>query len=130
MYREAIQTYLKRYALGPVETENLHGQLEQLSGKSLDRFFDQWLYHGGLPELKISYEWQAKDKLAHVTVEQTQQTGDEVLLFEFPTKLRFIVDGKAIDEPIEVKKKQQDFIVRLPGEPQVVRLIPNIACWQ
>jgi aminopeptidase N len=125
LYREVIHTYLQRYALGPVETENLHGVLEELSGKSLDQFFDQWLYHGGLPELKVTYRWLAKEKLAQVTVEQTQETGDDVLLFEFPTKLRFIVDGKTIDEAVEVKKKSQDFFVRLPAEPQVVRFDPE-----
>jgi aminopeptidase N len=125
LYREAIQTYLKRYALGAVETQNLQSVFEELSGRSLDKFFDQWLHHGGLPELKVTYQWHAQDKLAQVTIEQNQQTGDDVLLFEFPTKLRFIVNGKTIDEPIEVKKKQQDYFVRLPAEPQVVRLDPE-----
>jgi len=125
LFREAIHTYLQRYALGPVETENLHGVFEELSGKSLDRFFDQWLYHGGVPELKVSYKWHAKDRLAQVTVEQTQKTGDDVLLFEFPTKLRFVVDGKTIDQRVDVTKRHQDFFVRLPGEPQVVRFDPD-----
>jgi aminopeptidase N len=125
LYRKAIRTYLKRYALGPVETQNLQSVFVELSGQSLDRFFDQWLYHGGLPELKIQYDWQGKEKLAHVTIEQTQQIGDEVLLFQFPTKLRFIAEGKAFDEPIEVTKKRQEFFVRLPTEPQIVRFDPH-----
>ncbi len=125
LYREAIHTYLQRYALGEGETENLRGVFEELSGKPLDKFFDQWLYHGGLPELKVTYKWHAKDRLAQVTIEQTQETSDDVLLFEFPTKLRFVVDGKAIDESIEVKKKTQDFFVRLPAEPQIVRFDPE-----
>ena len=125
LYREAVKTYLNRYALGAVETQNLQSVLEELSGKSLDRFFDQWLHHGGVPELKIAYTWRPQDKLAQVTIEQMQQTGDDVLLFEFPTMLRFVVNGKAIEESIEVKKKQQDYFVRLPAEPQVVRFDPD-----
>jgi aminopeptidase N len=125
LYREAIQTYLQRYALGAVETQNLQSVMEELSGRSLDKFFDQWLHHGGVPELKITYQWHAQDNLAQVTIEQTQQTGDDVLLFEFPTKLRFVVNGKTIDESIEVKKKQQDYFVRLPAEPAVVRFDPE-----
>jgi aminopeptidase N len=125
LFREVIQTYLKRHALQSVETADLHSVFEEKSGKSLDKFFDQWLYHGGVPQLTITYEWHAQDKLAQVTIEQAQQTGDDVLLFEFPTKLRFIVDGKSIEEAIEVQKKRHEFFVRLPAEPQVVRFDPD-----
>src|SRR5262249_40395033 len=76
-------------------------------------------------ELKLNYEWQAKEQVAKVTVQQTQKAGDDVLLFEIPTKLRFIVDDKTIDEPITIAKKEQDFFVRLPGEPQIVRFDPE-----
>jgi aminopeptidase N len=125
LYRQAIHTYLQRHALSDVETEDLRKVFEELSGKPLDQFFDQWLYHGGLPRLTVTYDWVGKENLAHVTVEQTQTTGDDVLLFEFPTKLRFIVDGKTIDEPIEIIEKKQDFYVRLPAEPQIVRFDPE-----
>jgi aminopeptidase N len=125
MYREAIHTYLERHALSEVETEDLREVFEELSGKPLDRFFDQWLYHGGQPELKVTYRWRGKEQLAQVTVEQTQETGDDVLLFEFPTKLRFVVDGEIIDEAVEIKERKHDFFVRLPAEPQVVRFDPD-----
>ena len=47
LYRQAIHTYLERHALGDVETDDLREVFEELSGKPLDQFFDQWLYHGG-----------------------------------------------------------------------------------
>ena len=125
LYREAIHTYLERHALSEVETEDLREVFEELSGKPLDRFFDQWLYHGGQPELKVTYRWRGKEQLAQITVEQTQETGDDVLLFEFPTKLRFVVDGEIIDEAVEIKERKHDFFVRLPDEPQIVRFDPD-----
>jgi aminopeptidase N len=54
LYRQAIHTYLKRNALGSVETDDLREVFEELSGRPLDKFFDQWVYHGGLPELKVT----------------------------------------------------------------------------
>ena len=124
-FREAIHTYLQRHALHDVVTDDLRQVLEEVSGLPLDRFFDQWLYHGGLPELKIAYKWLPEEKLAHVTVEQTQPTNEKVLLFDLSTKLRFIVDGKEIDEPIKISDRRQDFYVKLPAEPQVVRFDPE-----
>lgn len=124
-YRQAIKTYLERHALGEVVTDDLRQVFEELSGKPLDRFFDQWVYHGGMPQLKVSYKWLPEEKLAHVTVEQTQETGDNVLLFEIDTALRFIVDGKEHDEPITINGKKHDFYVSLPGEPEIVRFDPE-----
>lgn len=124
-YRKAIKTYLEQHALGEVVTDDLRQAFEALSGKPLDRFFDQWVYHGGMPELKVSYQWLPEEKLAHVTVEQTQETGDKVLLFDIDTTLRFIVDGKEHDEAITIDGKKQDFYVALPAEPEVVRFDPE-----
>ena len=125
LYRRAIRAYLERHALGEVESEDLREAFEELSGEPLDRFFDQWLYHAGHPELKITYRWLAGDKLAHVTIEQTQETNDDVLLFELPTKLQFVVDGKPTDENIRIDGKRHDFYVTLPGEPTVVLFDPD-----
>jgi aminopeptidase N len=125
IYRQAIHTYLERHALSDVETEDLREAFEELSGKPLDQFFDQWLYHGGMPELKVTYRWLGEDGLAHVTVEQTQKTDDDVLLFEFETKLRFVVDGKAVDEEVTIDQRKQDFYVKLAGQPDVVRFDPE-----
>jgi aminopeptidase N len=123
LFREAIHTYLQRHALGEVVTDDLREVFEELSGEPLDRFFDQWLYQGGAPELKVTYEWLAKEKLAHITVSQTQSQG--TLAYELPTKVRFIVDGKAIDESIEITGREHDFYVPLPAAPTTVRFDPE-----
>ena len=73
----------------------------------------------------MTYKWLPEEQLAHVTVEQTQQTGDAVLLFDLSSKLRFIVDGEAIDEPITINGKKHDFYVRLPGEPTIALFDPE-----
>jgi aminopeptidase N len=123
LFREAVHTYLQRHALGEVETEDLREVFEELSGEPLDRFFDQWLYHGGAPELKVTYKWLAKEKLAHIAVEQTQIVGTQA--YELPTKVRFVVDGKVIDESIKITSREHDFYVPLPAEPRIVRFDPD-----
>jgi aminopeptidase N len=125
LYRQAIHTYLKRHALAEVETEDLREAFEEVTGQTLDQFFDQWVYHGGLPELKVTYRWLAEEKQAHVTVEQTQETSDKVLLFELDTVLRFIADGKTIDEKITINGRRHDFYITLPKEPEIVRFDPD-----
>ncbi len=125
LFRKCIKTYLERHALSSVVTEDLNAAVEDLSGRSFDRFFDQWVYHGGYPKLNIRYNWSEKDKLAKVSLEQTHDVNENVMLFHFRTKLRFIVDGKVVDRNIVVDSKQHDFYVPLPKEPNIVRFDPE-----
>ncbi|TWT74561.1 Aminopeptidase N [Posidoniimonas polymericola] len=126
LYRQAIKNYLEKHAFTSVTTPDLMAELEDVSGRSLDRFFDQWVYHGGFPVLKVSYKWLPKEGLAKVSVKQTQEVNNDVLLFHLPTKLRFAVDGKNIDHAITVDQKEQDFYVPLPGKPSIVRFDPEL----
>lgn len=125
MFRKCVKTYLERHALSCVVTEDFRSVIEELTGKSYDRFFDQWIYHGRHPDLKVSYNWSEKDKLAKISVEQTHEVTENVMLFHFKTKVRFIAKDKLIDREIIVDSKKHDFYFRLPDEPNVVRFDPD-----
>jgi len=125
LYRDCIQTYLKKHAFSSVTTADLAKVIEDVSGRSFDRFFDQWVYHARHPSLKVTHKWIAAKKLAHVTVEQTQTTDDKVLLFEFPTSLRFQVGQQTVDRPITIDGTKHDFYVSLDEEPTQVRFDPE-----
>ena len=75
--------------------------IEEHSGRSFDRFFDQYVFHAHHPELKIAYAWDEKSKLAKISVQQTQKIGDNVLLFHVPLPVWFKVDGQAVNTPCQ-----------------------------
>ena len=125
LYRQCIRTYLEQHALTSVTTSDLVNVIEDQSGRSMDRFFDQWVYHARHPSLKIEYEWLAAKKLAHVTIEQTQSTDDEVLLFELSTMLRFQIGQQTVDHSIKIDQSKHDFYVSLPEQPSIVRFDPG-----
>jgi aminopeptidase N len=125
MFRKCVKTYLERHALGSVVTEDFRSVIEELTGKSYDRFFDQWIYHGRHPDLKISYSWSEKDKLAKISIVQTHEVNEKVMLFHFRTKVRFIIADERIDREIVIDSKQHDFYFRLPDEPNIVRFDPD-----
>jgi aminopeptidase N len=125
MFRKCVKTYLERHALGSVVTEDFRSVIEELTGRSYDRFFDQWIYHGRHPDLKVGYEWSQQDKLAKITVEQTHKVTDNVMLFDFRTKIRFVMGDKVLDREIDVDSKQHDFYFRLPGKPDIVLFDPE-----
>ena len=126
LLRKCIKTYLERHALSSVTTPDLVSVVEELSGRSLDRFFDQWVYHAGFPKLTVSYKWSGVDKLAKVSIRQTQKVSDDVMLFHGHTKLRFVVHGEPVDKEIVIDEKEQDLYFPLEEEPAVVRFDPEL----
>ena len=125
LFRKCIRTYMERNALCCVQTADLSSVVEALSGRSFDQFFDQWVYHAGFPKLSVSYKWFGTDKLAKVSIKQTQNIGNDVLLFHLHTKVRFVVDGKPVDKDITIDQKEHDFYFPLEKEPKIVRFDPQ-----
>jgi aminopeptidase N len=125
LYRRCIKTYLERHAYGSVVSEDLRRVIEELSGRSYDQFFDQWLYHAHHPELEASYSWDEQAKLARISIRQVQELNANVLLFSFPLTVRFKGPFGTSNCPVQVKRKEEEFYFPLAAAPQVVRLDPE-----
>ena len=126
LYRRCIKTYLERHQYGNVVTGDLNSVVEELSGRSFDPFFDQWVYRAHHPELDVSWSWDQKTKLAKVSVRQIQKLSDDVSLFQFPLKFRFKGKSGAVDREFLVKEKEEDFHVPLDAAPEIVRVNPGL----
>lgn len=127
LYRKCIRTYLERHRNQVVGTDDLHDVVEELSGLSFDQFFDQWLYHGGTPKLKIDYAWEPGTKLAKITVKQTQKLSDRVRLFRLPLPVAFFVKDQKqpLRFTMDVHQGEEAFYFPLPGQPEGVRVDPD-----
>ncbi len=127
LYRKCIRTYLERHRNGIVSTDDLQEVIEEISGLSFDQFFDQWLYHGAFPELKVDYSWDAATKLARLNVKQTQKVTEQVRLFGFPLPVAFMLKGQKepVKITVQVKDAEEDFYFALPSQPELVRIDPD-----
>ena len=138
LFRKCITAYLQRHRNGIVSTDDLQDVLEDLSGRSFDQFFDQWVHHGGFPNLKASYEWDAAQKQARVNVRQTQKVDEKIPMFRFPLPIRFHytgADGKAeiMNVSATVSGAEETFSFTLPAQPTLMRLDPDytvLAKWE
>ena len=125
LYRRVVQTWLERHAYGTVVTESFNAVLEELSGLSFDRFFDQWVYHAGHPQLDIAYTWDETTKLARLNIRQTQKLSDRVLLFHLPLPVRFRTPAGVTERTLNVSAAEENFHVALPAAPTLVRIDPD-----
>ena len=129
-----IQLYTQRNAGREVITADLERAVEEATGRSMARFFEQWYYKAGHPEFKVAYNWDDEQKLAKLTVEQTQQTDAQTPIFVTPVEIGFFVprrEGTRGDNPnaaaelttfrVTVEEQCQVFYFPLAHRPLSVR---------
>jgi aminopeptidase N len=113
IFWKSIRQYYATYAGKTAVTDDLRKVFESVSGTDLNIFFTQWLYTPGIPELKISWKYDAGGKKIVVTVEQLQKTG----LYQLPLELSVGIDhAKPRIEKLMISKKTETFEI-VVGRP-------------
>lgn len=116
---KGLNHYLKSNEFGKAEAAQLRIALENVSGRDLNWFFNQWYTSNGNPKLTVASEYKATDKKVKVTIKQ-----DPKLLFEFPIAFDVVENGKAKRHEVWVGKDIETiFEFDVNGKPEVV--IPN-----
>ena len=69
---QGIREYYRRYRDRNASTADLRAVMEQVSGKPLGWFFDQWLTRPGVPRIEGTWRYDAARKMVDVTVTQSQ----------------------------------------------------------
>ena len=126
LYRQCVKTYLERHRFGTVVTQDLVEVFEELSGRSLSRFFDQWVYLSGYPELDIKYSWDELAGQVKLGVTQKQMTNEKRPLFHFSLPVKLVVGDTVHLETIEISQAREDFYLNLDAAPDIVRFDPEL----
>jgi aminopeptidase N len=98
-----------------VGTDELRAAFEQTSGRSLEAFFEQWIYGSTLPRVKVAYRMEGNELVVHV-----DQLGE---VFELP--LTFTVeydDRKKTSIVVPVAERSVDRRIPLPAPPRNVSI--------
>jgi len=74
LYNKAIKYYLEKHKYENVEARDLLIAFEESTGMSLDWFWEEWYFKGGLPSYSVSYSEQ--NGTTQFTVTQTQELTD------------------------------------------------------
>ena len=95
---------------------------EKSSGKNLKKFFDQWLYTPGQPELTISWKYDEKNKKVLFDIKQ------EKTKFEFPLEVGIKnKSGKMQVVTIPVNGEKTNFTLALKEKPVAFVLDPEVS---
>lgn len=119
---KGTELYLKTHQGQGVETIDFQRALEKVCQRPLDWFFDQWIYKGGHPELKVSYEWDSKNKLAKVRFEQTQKKDSVTPIHRINSTVEFYVDKNEVKRvPVTIDSQVKHLVIPMNTEPNAIR---------
>jgi aminopeptidase N len=126
LFFRCIAEYVKRSAWKPAESDDLRKVIEDLSGRSYERFFQQWVYRSGAPDVRASYEWDHAAKIARVTLEQRQEFTFETPAFACDVDV-WLVDpsGNVSKHTIAMDGRSTSGALPCASEPKQVVIDPN-----
>ncbi|MBK8268541.1 MAG: HEAT repeat domain-containing protein [Planctomycetes bacterium] len=124
LFWSVMKTYVTRFSHKTVETVDLRKTIEEVTGRSFERFFYDWTERSGSPDVKVTYSWLADDHLAKLTVEQTQKEDP----FHFPLTFVFgMEEGKPHRVTHNVTERKCTFYVPLSTSPLSMSIDPEQA---
>ena len=134
LFWKSISLYLNRHRGGSVETIDLIRAIEDVTGRNMRRFFDEWVFSGGYPEFEVSYQWHDDRKLAEWVIEQKQTEGASSLtqngvttpLFHLPVVLEMTLsNGSVVSHQVDLGELRERCFLSLPSQPLMVRFDPG-----
>jgi aminopeptidase N len=125
---KAMGHYCNAHRGRSVTTRDLERSIEEATGKSLDWFFHQWVYMGGHPELKVSYNWEEESSTAQLAVSKSQEVNDLTPLFRMPVEVAFATSTGRHSRRITLSEKQQTFYFPLEEKPLMVQFDSGYWC--
>jgi aminopeptidase N len=114
---KALNLYLTTNKFKSGEAQNLRLAFEEVTGRDLNWYWNQWYYGAGHPNLDINYSYDAAGKRAMVVVSQTQ-SGDKV--FKLPVAVDVFNGATKTRYQVWVKNKIDTFYFPSANKPDLV----------
>jgi aminopeptidase N len=117
----SLKLYLENNKYKPAEIHQLRLAFEEITGKDLNWFFNQWFLSSGHPDLIINHNYDATDKKYTVSIKQVQDFATTPL-FQLPMAIDIYAGGKVTRHEIIVTKQSQNFVFECPANPDLVNV--------
>jgi aminopeptidase N len=114
---KSLNNYLTTNKFKSAEAHNLRLAFEEVTGKDLNWFWNQWYFGGGHPRLDINYSYDEAGKKITVLVKQTQTT-DKV--FTLPVAIDIYKGSQKTRYNVLVTNKTDSFTFDAATRPDLV----------
>jgi len=130
LFWKGVNVYLTRHGRGLVETRDLQRALEEVSGRSLGRRFEELVMRAGHPEVDVDLSWA--DGVLSLGLKQTQSAQDGVPnAFEIPLVLAIAEDDgsggmRERRERVRLTARTDSVAIPCPERPRFVVVDPDM----
>jgi aminopeptidase N len=137
-FKKSINNYLVTYKNNTTETADLCKIVEDVSRKSMHKFFDQWVYRSGHPKLDIEFSLEEsqtiKIKITQIQEEEVDDDGtsntDFCDLFEFTLDIRIVFStitstsdtenkDNNLEKMIQISQRITDHSTEIPKDARI-----------
>ena len=115
----SLNHYLTVNKFGTAEVHQLRLSFEEITGKDLNWFFNQWFYNSGHPKIQVSYDYNTLEKKVAVNLLQVDKN------FQFPIEIDIIENGKRTTHSVFVNGRDASFVFSYKQDPEVIIVNAN-----
>ena len=128
LFWKALNHYCTKHRGGNVTSDDLQKAVEEATGRSMERFFRQWVYKGGHPAFKVTHQWDEETKTARIGVSQTQGADETTSIFAAPIILAYETSQGRREVKLEIAEANQTFYIAMDEKPLMVSFDPGYRC--
>ncbi len=120
-----LRTYFESFKYSNASTNDFKTICEEVSGKNLDKFFEQWVFGKGQIELEYKTETlkSGEDYLVRIQLEQIQEDYEE---YYFPLEVKIIFKDST-EKSFRFEIASKDTLLEIPATkyPESIELNPD-----
>jgi len=116
---KSLNNYLTTNKFKSAEAHNLRLAFEEVTGRDLNWYFNQWYFGSGHPSVTIDYVYDDAAGKVNVIVKQTQKTGK---IFTLPMAVDIYNGSQKVRHTIWVKNAVDTFTFNYSKKPELVNV--------
>lgn len=130
VFWKGIRAYYAKFRNANAQTSDLQAIMENVSGKKLGTFFNQWLHQPGYPEIVWGSSYDAAKKVLIIDVRQAQRSGTIFtipLTFSIRDRSNGPTRGRELSRTnrLILNEQNQTFTIPLATKPAQVVIDPD-----
>ncbi len=126
VFWRGVALYTSRHLNSAVETFDFRTSLEEASGLSLQRFFDQWCFRPGVPHVKVTPTWNSEHRTLTLRVDQTQNIDGPNPAFAFDLPVWIDDGGRPVVVTVSTDARTSTLDVPMKHEPRRIVVDPDL----
>jgi hypothetical protein len=120
---DVLEAYRGRFEYLTATTEDFREVAEEVWGKDLGWFFDQWVYHGGAPAYRYGWREQVLDGKRYLELYLEQAQNESV--FQMPVTIETLELGERHRHTVWNDERSEHFLIPVSAAVDAVSLDPD-----